>query len=449
METYVFPNGFKMIHEKTTNHLKMSSIYCYCDVGSVFEKDGIRGVSHFVEHMCFKGTSQIPEPHDIFLTYDEIGAYFNAFTEKRLTCYTIKCEDRFVEKCTDILADMLLNSTFPKHAFKKEQKVVLEENFKNENDVRNILGEKIDAILYEGSSYQYPIDTLVYHMANTDTSYHQEKDIAYKDLVNWYKTYYIPSNFVFSIVSNLSFDKVQMIISNSMFTKQSTKKSLTHNINLSAPSILNKPRIYSGIKKGVSTDVIYIGFRTCSRFSKDRYIFKVLKHILNGMSGRLFSLLRSKNGLTYNSLCITENVEHTGHIMITTETSPTNTISNKGVLPLLIQLFIDLRTKGITEKELETAKGNIRGNYILKSELNDTIAAYNGKEYLLHPTSEPFHTLFVPYHNLFTSHIESIRRQDVNQKIKEYFTFGNMVIGIMGANPPTEKQIEDISKHLA
>ena len=89
--THEFPNGFRMIYEKPTNSLQMTVIYAYCDIGSVFEKDGIRGVSHFLEHMCFKGTRQMKNPRDIFLSYDKIGAYFNAFTQKRLTCFTIKC----------------------------------------------------------------------------------------------------------------------------------------------------------------------------------------------------------------------------------------------------------------------------------------------------------------------------------------------------------------------
>ena len=447
-ETHVFPNGFRMIHQTPMNRLKMSAIYCFCDAGSVFETDGYRGVSHLVEHMCFKGTTHIANPRDIFLTYDKIGAYFNAFTEKRLTYYTIKCEDRFVEQCTDILADMLLHSTFRKHLFKKEQKVVLQENIKNENNMHIILGEKVDAIIYEGSSYQYPIDTLSYHMSTSDKSYNQDKDISYEDLVNWYKGYYIPSNFVFSIVSNVSFEKVKTILSESIFTKQNNKMSRNHNINLSAPSLSKKIRVQCIQKKGAFTDIIYIGFRTCSRLSKDKWIFKLLKHVLNGMSGRLFTILREKHGLTYSSRCVTENVEHAGHFMITTETSPKYTIEKKGVLPVLIQLFIDLKKKGISEKELKTAKGNIRGNYILKSEMNDTISAYNGKEYLLNPTTESFEKTFVPYHLIYAKNIEPICIEEVNKKIKEYLTIENMIIGIIGENPPTEKIIYDICKHF-
>ena len=430
IKTHVFPNGFRMIHQKPLNSLKMTAIYCYCNVGSVLEKDGIRGVSHFIEHMCFKGTKKIPEPRTIFLTFDKIGAYFNAFTEKRFTCYTVKCEDTYVKNCTDILADMLLHSTFPKKYFYKEQKVVLEENIRNENDMRNILGEKIEEIIYANSSYQYPIDTLVYH----------KKEISYENAVKWYHAYYIPSNFVYSIVSNLSFETVKSMISKSIFATSKSQNPPPNELCLSLPPDLNKIQIYSTRKPGASTHVIMTGFRTCSHHSTDKYIFKLLKHVLNGMSGRLFTILREKKGLTYSPLCNTDNVEHSGNIMVIAETSPEYT---KEVLTLLIQLFADMKKKGITEQEFSVAKGNIRGNYILKSELNDNIAAYNGKNCLFYPTSS-----FVSYLDIYNTHIAPITLAQVNSAIKKYFTVGNMVIGIIGETPITNIEIDKISRRF-
>lgn len=444
INTHVFPNGFRMIHQTPTNQLKMTSIYCFCDIGSVFEKEEVRGVSHLVEHMCFKGTKKIPNPREIFLTYDKIGAFFNAYTEKRYTSYTVKCEDAFVDKCTNMLADMLLHSTFPKALFEKEQKVVLEENIRNENEMRNLLGEKIDAIIYKGSSYEYPIDTLAYHMTKTDNKYIQDKDISYTKLVDWYHSFYIPSNFVFSIVSNISFKKVKEILSKNIFTKPFHmpnpiySKEMCLSLHPPSDSIISLP------KKGASTHVISIGFRTCSRVSKDRFLFKLLKHVLNGMSGRLFTTLRENNGLTYSSECITEHFEHTGYFMIITETSPEHTMHKKGVLPLIIQLFTDLKKKGITEEEFLVAKGNIRGNYILKTEMSDTLAAHNGKEYILQPDLETF----VSYDSLYSKNIEPITRTEVNHVITSYFTMANMVIGITGIDPPSESKIREMSKRF-
>jgi zinc protease len=212
---------------------------------------------------------------------------------------------------------------------------------------------------------------------------------------------------------------------------------------LSLPLHSDKIPILSLSKKGVSTHVIVIGFRTCSRFSKDRFLFKILKRALSGMSGRLFTILREKNGLTYSSGCITEYFEHMGYFMISTETSPEHTTK---VITLLIQICMDLKKKGITEQEYLVAKGNIRGKYILNSELSDNYAAYNGKEYLLHPDLSL--ETFVNYGDLYSKNIEPIAKKDINQAIKTYFTIENMVIGVIGINPPTESKIREISKRF-
>lgn len=419
-----FPNGFRVIHQKPSNPLAVTSIYAFTNVGSAFESDGIRGVSHFVEHMCFKGTDKIPDPRNIFLAYDRIGAYFNAFTEKRLTCFTVKCEDLYVHHCTDILADMMLNSNFPKKKFYKEQAVVVEENIRNQNNINIMLGEKVDAILYGGSSYAYPIDTL---------SYHPKSDsLKYEDVVKWYECYYKPSNFVYSIVSNLSFKAVIKLLESSIFVKTVEKPCVSrHNLDLSLQQY-TAPQIYLEKKKGVSTNAIYIGFRTCSKDSSDRYVLKVLKHVLNGMSGRLFTILREDNGLTYISKCNTEHVEHTGYFLVYVETDPNKT---NRVLSLLIEMFQRLNTHGITAEELSVAKGNIRGKRTIGMENNDKIADYNGRELLLN-------TEFQKYEDIYSHHIAKISKDDVFKAIQKYFIPGNMVLGIMGETVPAKKSLE-------
>jgi predicted Zn-dependent peptidase len=137
IKTFSFPNGFRVIYEKSPNIAPIACIKIMCDIGSVYENNETRGVSHFIEHMCFKGTKNIPIPKDIFMEYDKIGAYLNATTGKRYTYYTIKCNNEYVENSIRIMSDMLLNSTFNKNEYKKEEKVVIEENIKDINDVTN------------------------------------------------------------------------------------------------------------------------------------------------------------------------------------------------------------------------------------------------------------------------------------------------------------------------
>ena len=108
IQTYEFPNGFRVIYEKSKSSLPISSLFTFCDAGSVYETENLRGVSHFIEHMCFKGTKKIPKSKDIFMHYDKIGAEFSAFTVQRYTCYTVKCIDEKIDQSIQIVSDIII-----------------------------------------------------------------------------------------------------------------------------------------------------------------------------------------------------------------------------------------------------------------------------------------------------------------------------------------------------
>jgi predicted Zn-dependent peptidase len=122
---YTFKNGLRLVYEKPISVLPVTSVQVFCDYGSIYENDDVRGAAHFIEHMCFKGTSKIPDAKDIFLNYNKIGAYFNAETDKRYTRYYVLCEDDYVKNSIYILSDMLMNSTFNKKEFQKEREHVM------------------------------------------------------------------------------------------------------------------------------------------------------------------------------------------------------------------------------------------------------------------------------------------------------------------------------------
>jgi hypothetical protein len=145
-----FPNGFRFVYEKLRNSAPITSIQVFCDLGSVYENDETRGISHFIEHMTFKGTKKNPNSIKLFLEYDKIGAELNAYTDKRFTCYMVKCEDEHVENSLKVLADMLLNSTFDRTEYKKEEKVVIEENINSNDDPEEI--KKCIEILVAGNT---------------------------------------------------------------------------------------------------------------------------------------------------------------------------------------------------------------------------------------------------------------------------------------------------------
>ena len=449
-KTHIFPNNFRVIYQPLTQSLPITSIQVFCKVGSILETENVRGISHFVEHMCFKGTKKMIHLNEVFTNYDEIGAYINAYTEKEFTCYTLKCSDIYVENSTHILADMMLNSTIPKKEFIKEQKVVVEENIRNVNDNEWFFFDKLSEIFYNGSSFAYPIDSIDYHPNNTT--------FKYKHLLEWYQYFYHPENMIFSISTNISFSKIINILETSFFVKTSinhnnTKKRCSipdialpfpdlHLLPIQQEEREQKIRLELFKKKGMSTNFVGVGFRTCDNKNKDKYTLILLKHVLNELSGRLFFLLREKHGLTYRSTCTIENKEHTGFFLIHAETDPHKTIyddpstkkSGKsvkpdGVLPIIIDLIRDLREKGITSEELKRFKGNIKGKYLMDLENIDNITSYNGIEYTLSQKD------FVEYTDIYEKHIHNITLEQIHEVIHKYFVVENMIVYILGKEP--------------
>ena len=461
--THVFPNRFRVVYQKSELSIPLTSMYAFCSVGSAYETDPVRGASHFVEHMCFKGTHKITKARDLLREYDKIGAYFNAYTEKGYTAYMVKCDDQYVQHSVVLLGDMIMNSMFPRKEFNKEQHVVVEESIRSKDDDEYTLEKKLDAIYLNGSSYAYPID---------DIDYHPTPDhLKYEDVLKWYHWFYHPSNMVLSIVSNLSFSQIMTMIRKTDFVKKDRNiKDKKPDFALSHPELCilpiheknqDKIRVEFLQKTGVSADIIHIGFRTCSFLSEDKYILKLLAHILNGLSGKLFTALRTKHGLTYRSVCENTFYENTGHISIHIQSDPKKIIEDQhhhiGVLPIVIQLLNDLKRNGVSTEEIEVAKGNMKGKYLLNMQSIDNITEYNGIQYMYNRKSLSSYTDsenkkefegkvddFLPFQQLYDKKIKHITKKQMNDIIQHYFSRKNMLIGIMYDKDIPKPKIESI-----
>ena len=454
IEKYTFKNGFRVIYEKPINKLPISSIQCFVNLGSIHETNSNRGSSHLIEHMVFKGTKQYKHSIDIFLNYDNVGAYENAYTDKQLTCYTIKTQDDYIDNCIYVLSDMLLNSTFNKNEFEKEKNVVIEENIKDEDDVENLINNMSDKLLYNNTVLEYPIDNI---------SYHKKGSLLHNDIVNIYKQHYIPKNFVLSVVSNVSLKKILLLLKNTFFVKHEiglTKYIYHTQTNYNSKNYINTEEILSPLKhvensgiqysfqkkNGLNTTHIIIGFKTCSQYNiKDKYILKLLKNILAGpFSARLFMLLREKNGLTYNSYVNTNFYKYSGDFEFYIEVDKSKVIinnKNDGVLPLIIKLLNDLIKNGIKKDELNNIKQFLKGKLTLKLENNDVLCSHNGENYL-------FNQEECSYLQIYEKYYKNITKKMVDDIIKKYFTKQNMVVSIISEELPAINIVKNICNLL-
>jgi len=492
--TKKYPNDFKIVYEKSHSTLPLTALYVFCDVGPVYEYDKMRGASHFIEHMCFKGTKKIPHSKDIFNEYAKIGAYFNAYTSKRYTCYTVKCQDEYIQHSLDILSDMLMNSLFNETEFDKEEKVVMEENNNNDNKPEHLINDTTDRLIYAGSSYEFPTDNI---------DYHTKRSLQYKNVVEFYHTYYHPSNMFISVVSNSSFHTIESYLKKTIFLKKertSTCGIQFINHNLTPQSHINIRLIK---KRGVTNVHLNIAFRTNGqrsfapqqltqkvaklpngrfakesrrdsrlgsegtpteppggakrRFSidspnglstenefghgnKDKYCLKLLEKIMgDGLNGRLMMILRERRGLVYGASANSEQYEHSGSFCFSTKTKVQNF---KKVLPLMVSIISDMIKKGITKDELKVAKGNFKGTSLLDLQDIVTQARYNGEEILMGEKT------VIPYKDLYEKCILPITIDDMNRVIKQYFTVQNMCVCVLSEKLPSLESIEKVCNEI-
>lgn len=442
IRTHIFPNGFKYIYQQSGHKLPMTTFFVFIKMGSIHENEPHKkGVAHFIEHMCFKGTILNPTPLDIMTTYDDKGAYFNAETHRQYTCYKVKCMDRFIEPCLKTLADILLHSVFKKKEMDLEKHVVKEENIRSDDNPLSHIEDAIYKTLYEGTPYSDPIDTLEYHKS--------PRSLHHKDVVQLYREYYHPNNMGISVVSNVPFATIKRILEQSTFMTRAKNPLRTPALCLDT-----RPTNHTGIqfkiinKKGVQATHMSISFRTCPHDHADIYPLLLLKNIMGGyMSSRLFMLLREKHGLTYSSECHSTHHASSGHFEIYTLCDPSKTLLNKskpGVLPLLIQLLNDLIQHGITQKELASTKGFFQGQIVLSMEQGEPKTIYNGSEYILYDKTE-----IVPYEQIFKTHVEVVTKDIIHQVIRRYFRPENMLVCLVGEHAPDLAMVQRYCRHFS
>ena len=420
----IFHNGLKVIYEPAYNKFENTSVYLFCNVGSAFETEETHGFSHFIEHMCFKGTKKFPSYMQLYKYIDETGANLNASTTKRYTVYTMKCNNQHLEIMLKIISEMIFNSVFNKKEYNKEIQVVMEENYRDDDDNYNTVFELIDEIIFKDTGYMCPIDSNKYHKKTPDIQRVKE----------FYRTFYKPHNMVLSISSALPYSSILRMVKKTQYWKAPAQPVTEME---SRTVLYRQPAIYNAIqykfKRVKNSDVVYvcIGFKTCSLFNKDRYTFRLLKNIMSGYFSALLPLnLREKNGLTYNSDISVDYYESTGYFVIDTVTEHSKLLHNgskKGVLPTIIGLLSYLIAHGVDNKTFTKGKRNINGKMKMNMENPNTQTNYNGEYLLTHNNMKDY----VPYCKLYDVYIDKITTQNIHDLIVRYFKQELMAVAVV------------------
>lgn len=340
----VLDNGLSIVLEKIP-HVRSVTIGVWVKVGSIYEKGRVSGMSHFIEHMLFKGT-KTRDAQEIAATLDRVGGQLNAFSSKEFTCYYAKVIDQHIGIAIDLLSDLILNSTFDAREIKREKKVVMEEIKMYEDSPDELIHEIFAQELWSGSPWGQPILGI---RENIEV-------ITRKDIREFFDAFYKPSNIVVSIAGSIDQEETVARIEKAFAKMKGTGLQRRFLV----------PKTKSGMivrNKDIEQVHLCVGMPGFSKSDKDKYALTVLSIALGGgMSSRLFQEIREKRGLVYTIYSYQTDYRQTGLFNVYAGTSKEN------IPPLLELVLVELdkiSAKGFSEDELLRAREQLKGSLIL------------------------------------------------------------------------------------
>ncbi|WP_174613336.1 M16 family metallopeptidase [Virgibacillus ihumii] len=361
VEKHTCNNGLRIVQEKIPA-VRSVTIGVWVLTGSRNETKENNGISHFLEHMFFKGT-KTRSAQDIAEAFDAIGGQVNAFTSKEYTCFYAKVIDTHKEYALEILADMFFNSSFDEEEMEREKKVVLEEIKMYEDTPDDIVHDLLAAAAYGDHPLGYPI-------LGTEK---QLQSFKPETLRTYIKNRYTPKNVVVSVAGNV--DDLFISTVEGYFGNYYGEED---------QAVLEKPSFLANdIERNKDTEQAHLclGFNGFAVDDEDIYSLIIMNNVLGGsMSSRLFQEVREKQGLAYAVFSYHSSFLDNGMLTIYAGTGNEQ-------LPVLrdtIQATMDSLIKdGLTDKELKNSKEQLKGNLMLSLESTSSRMSRNGRNELL------------------------------------------------------------------
>lgn len=361
IKKYTCQNGVRIVLENIPT-VRSVAIGVWIGTGSRDENPVNNGISHFLEHMFFKGTTT-RTAREIAESFDSIGGQVNAFTSKEYTCYYAKVLDTHSQYALDVLADMFFNSTFVEEELKKEQNVVLEEIKMYEDTPDDIVHDLLSKAIYNDHPLGYPI----LGTEETLLTFHGDK------LKEYIKERYTPENVVISIAGNIT-DSFIKEVEKYFGSYEGTRRE----------TLENKPVFHTNQisrKKETEQAHLCLGFDGLKVGHEDIYSLILLNNILGGsMSSRLFQEVREQRGLAYSIFSYHSAYQDSG---IVTIYGGTGAKQLDTLFETIQETLEKLKQEGITEKELTNSKEQLKGSLMLSLESTNSRMSRNGKNELL------------------------------------------------------------------
>ena len=407
-------NGIRVVMEEIP-YVNSVSIGVLVNNGSIKEKDDLNGISHFIEHMLFKGTSN-RSAKELAESIDDVGGQINAFTGTEYTCFYVRVLDKHLPIAIDVLSDMLNNSTFGEKDIEKEKGVIIEEINMYLDSPEDIVYDILSETMFENTSLALPI------LGTYETVSNLDRDT----IMNYYKRHYTTENIVISIVGNFQYRETIAMLNECFYKTSPIEMGLNDGMMEDIPEISQN----IGYKlKDTEQLNLCVGMEGVKRGSDDIYPLLVMNNTFGGsMSSRLFQRLREEMGLVYSVYSHPTSFENIGAFTVYAGLS-VNQILN--VAKLVNEDIEDLKDNLITDYELFRSKEQLKGNYILGMESTSNRMFEIGKsELLLNKVLSPEDIL---------NKIDKVQMVDIERVVTNIFNRDKYNIAYVGKLSDPEK----------
>ena len=409
-------NGIKIVTE-TIPFVRSISFGIWVKVGSQNENQKSNGISHFIEHMLFKGTSK-RTAKDIAEQMDAIGGQMNAFTTKQMTCYYTRILDNNFDKALEIMADMFLNSTFNESEMEKEKKVIVEEINMYEDTPEELVFEIMNENVWSGSSISYPILGSIENV----------EGFTRQIVKSYYNNNYTPKNIVIAVAGN--FETSSMISKIKKYFESIENKNCPR-----TPENIKYTKCIATKQKNIEQLHVCLGFPGIKTSLEENYSIALLNTILGGgMSSRLYQKIREENGLAYSLFSYNYAYEAVGLFTIYAAINPTKV---EKCIEVIVNEIRNLKSDPITNQQLSKTKEQLKSSYLMSLENSSSRMNSLGKSII------SFNKILTPEEII--NKIDAVSIEQIYQLIDQIFVLDSLSISAVGKN---EYDFERIIKNV-
>jgi predicted Zn-dependent peptidase len=412
----ILKNGLRVLTVPMKEN-ETAMVLILVNTGAEFETKKESGLSHFLEHMCFKGTTRRPSAKIISSEIDGLGAANNAFTDREMTGFYAKGDRKLLPRLFDIIADIFLNSTFPAAEIEKEKGVIKGEIDMYEDEPRAVAAENFLKLLYGDTPGGRPI------LGTKETV----SGFSRQDFVNYHQKYYFPKNTTVVVAGGVAEKEVSALARKYFGHLPAGKRPLPK------PKLERKQRkpAFVFTKKKTDQSHIILGVRSFGLFDKREAVADLLATVLgSGMSSRLFLRLRDEMGAGYYVRASHNTLTDRGFLSVATGTR-SERVSE--VVAAILSEMKRLRDEPVGEEELLKAKRFLVGHLKLSLEKSDEVAEFLGPQEILRKTLETPAAII--------KKINKVSARDIQKLANEIFVGKNLNLSLVGPAKPNLAKI--------